>query len=138
MCGANAPHRYCRGIWEKCCDIIPKLCISFTFSTIEDTNAAVSTVEYFVPFQRWVGISLYPHAGHRIVEYLVLLQQPETSVVHQHSAVLPSPDLVPPDDRVTPSPGTCQCQLSTNKLLLNKSNPLGIYSLISVFNLPLF
>ncbi len=41
-----------------------------------------------------------PHAGHRVVEDLVVLEQAETAVVDEHAAVLTAPDTVARDARV--------------------------------------
>jgi hypothetical protein len=66
-----------------------------TFSSVEDANAAVPAIKDFVALEGGVRVRLDPHAGHGVVEDLVLLEQTQAAVVHEHAAVLPSPYLVP-------------------------------------------
>jgi len=50
-----------------------------------------------------VALRLNPDTGHCVVKYLVVLNDAETTVVHQDAAVLSAPDLVASDQRVTSS-----------------------------------
>lgn len=47
-----------------------------------------------------------PHSGHSIVENFVLFQKAQTTVVHEHTAILAAPDFVTTDLRVAASPET--------------------------------
>lgn len=75
-----------------------------TFSSVEDAYSAVPAVEYFVSFQRRVGLCLDPHPRHGVVEDFVLLEEAQTPVIHQDPPVLAPPDLVPADDGVAARP----------------------------------
>ena len=70
------------------------LIIYCTFSSIKNTDASFSAIEYFVAAQRRVAVCFNPHSSHGIVKYFVLFEHPESAVVDEHAPVLASPDLV--------------------------------------------
>jgi hypothetical protein len=71
---------------------------ALTSSTIEDTNAAIAAIMYLVPAQLRVAVRLNPDAGHGIVKDLVVLYNTLAAVVDENTSVLPSPDLIAPDN----------------------------------------
>lgn len=73
-------------------------------SSIEYTDAAIPTIKYLIPLQGGIGVGFDPNSRHGIVKYLILLQQAQASVVHQHTPVLAAPDLVAPNHRVASGP----------------------------------
>jgi hypothetical protein len=61
---------------------------------------------YLVPAQLRVAVRLNPYTGHGVVENLVVLNDTLAAVVDENAAILPAPDLVASDDRVTARPAT--------------------------------
>ena len=68
-----------------------------TFSSLEDTDASLSSIVDLIPPQGGVTPGFDPHPGHGVIEDLVLFELPQTGVVDQNAAVLAAPDLVAPD-----------------------------------------
>lgn len=84
--------------------VLQRCPFKLTFSAIKYTNPGFPPVVYLVPPQDGVAVRLDPHACHGIVKYLVLFQQPQPTVVHQHPPVLAPPYLVTADNGVASSP----------------------------------
>ena len=57
-----------------------------------------------IVLQRRVAVSFDPHASHRVVEDLVVLDDPQTSVVNEYASILSSPDLITLNERITSRP----------------------------------
>jgi hypothetical protein len=79
-----------------------------TFSSVEDANASISAVKYFIPLEGGVWVCFDPHASHGVVKDLILLEQTQATVVHEYAAILPSPYLVTTNYGIAASPGTQQ------------------------------
>ena len=73
---------------------IPHHCCPLTFSPIEDTDAPVPSIIYFIVPQHRVTVSLYPDSCHGIVKDLIMFDDTQSSIVHKDPPVLAAPDLV--------------------------------------------
>lgn len=55
---------------------------------------------YLVVAKDGVAFRLYPDAGHRVVEDLIILNDAKAAVVHEDTTVLSTPDLIAPYQRI--------------------------------------
>ena len=65
-----------------------------TFASIEDADSSVSSIVDLVVPQDRIAVSFDPHPSHGVIEDLVLLNDPQPTVIHQDASILATPDLV--------------------------------------------
>lgn len=84
--------------------IISQSISALTFAFIEDAYTAVSAIEDFVAAQNWIRVGLNPDTSHRIIKYLIVLQNAQAVIIHEYSAILTAPNAVAHNPRIAARP----------------------------------